>query len=168
MGKEKKTPPSSPSLAPRSPAHAAGRQSRWTDCLPTCSTNNRGVSPGKHAGAAVTRRGRARGGSGEGGGSGDVQGHRAPSPLKLDPPRTLPDARTPTPMSFREGLGAPGTQFHVNCRGSPPSSALPAAVRPPSEDCHRAGLVNSSQLINRVFLHQSGNLPCSDSIGLIN
>ena len=112
------------------------------------------VSPGKHAGAAVGRRGRARAREGEEGGSGGVQGHRAPSPLKLDPPRTLPDARTPTPMSFREGLGAPGPQFHVNCRGSPPSSALPAAVRPPSEDCHRAVLVNSSQLINRVFLHQ--------------
>eukprot|EP01043_Picozoa_sp_COSAG02_P021291 COSAG02_NODE_1079_length_14711_cov_86.326512_1_plen_120_part_00 len=53
----------------------------------------------------------------------------APSPLKLDPPRTLSDAWTPTPMSFREGLGAPGSHFHAKLLRVRPQLRQPAAQR---------------------------------------
>ena len=102
---------------------------KYRDPLPAALARTERAHADKHAGAAVGRRGRARGGSGEGGGSGGVQGHRAPIPLKLDPPRTLPDAWTPTPMSFREGLGAPGSHFHAKLLRGRPHLRQPAAQR---------------------------------------
>ena len=86
-------------------------------------TGQSAVSPGKHAGAAVRRRGRARAREGEEGGAGGAQEHRSPCPWTQDMFCTSPGTPPHPLMRLGEGTESPAHPFHVNGGGTPPSSA---------------------------------------------
>ena len=98
------------------------------------------------------REARMCGSEGKLGRVGGAQSASLPSTCKGAPPRTSPDAQTPTPMRFHPVLRAPAPPVHASPWSAPPSSASRRSV----QGCcvtgaAAAGLISPSQLTVRML-----------------
>ena len=135
--------PASPTVPPRS-THPT-RTSHCPGALPVANAvpthptpPPRGQSPGKQrrrAHKSVDDRPAMWGWEGKLGGVGGAQSASLPSTCKGAPPRTSPDAQTPTSMRFHPVLRAPAPPVHASPWSTPPSSS--ASRRSVRCWCHR-------------------------------
>ena len=86
------------------------------------------------------------GSEGKLGGVGGAQSASLPSTCKGAPPRTSPDAQTPTPMRFHPVLRAPAPPVHASPWGAPPSSSASRLCVPARAVFHRRLIMSPSQL----------------------
>ena len=75
------------------------------------------------------REARMCGSEGKLGGVGGAQSASLPSTCKGAPPRTSPDAQTPTPMRFHPVLRAPAPPVHASPWSAPPSACASPSAR---------------------------------------
>ena len=101
---------------------------RPTQAFPTAPRARRARALPRKDVAAVRREADERLERGQARGSGGAQEHRVPSAFKLAPPRTLPHARTVTPMRLHRVLRASAPSYHASWWRAPPSAAASRRV----------------------------------------